>query len=66
MQWIIDSASKKPSRASGKDQFAKRIADELISIVEGRSSAWDRRLLIHKTGTAARANLNNMGGRRYK
>lgn len=38
--------------------FAQRVAEELVSVVEGRSGAWDRRQLVHKNGTAARANLN--------
>ncbi|KAL2075623.1 hypothetical protein VTL71DRAFT_566 [Oculimacula yallundae] len=57
VQWIIDAASKKSSRGSGKGQFAQRVADEIISVVEGKSSAWEKRALIHKTGTSARANL---------
>lgn len=66
MQWIIDAASKKTSRGSGRGQFAQRIAEELIGVVEGRSGAWDKRLMIHKSGTAARANLNSKGARRFK
>ena len=65
VQWILDAANKKKSRGSGRGMFAQRIADELISVVEGRSSAWERRLLIHKTGTSARANLNSRGAKRF-
>jgi small subunit ribosomal protein S7 len=57
-QWILDAANKKKSRGSGKGQFAQRVAEELISVVEGRSTAWDRRNLVHRAGTTARANLN--------
>ncbi|CZS99284.1 hypothetical protein WAI453_008247 [Rhynchosporium graminicola] len=57
VQWIIDAASKKSSRGSGRGQFAQRVADEIISVVEGKSSAWEKRAMIHKTGTSARANL---------
>ncbi|KAH7342762.1 30S ribosomal protein-like protein S7 [Rhexocercosporidium sp. MPI-PUGE-AT-0058] len=57
VQWILDAASKKKSRGSGKGQFAQRFADEIISVVEGKSSAWEKRSLVHKTGTSARANL---------
>lgn len=64
IKWILDAASKKKSRGSGKGQFAQRVAEEIVSVVEGRSSAWDRRGLIHKTGTAARANLNQLQQRR--
>jgi small subunit ribosomal protein S7 len=59
VQWILDATNKKQSRGSGKAQFAQRFAEELISVVEGRSQAWERRGLIHKTATSARANLNH-------
>ncbi|KAE8450880.1 hypothetical protein EG329_005320 [Mollisiaceae sp. DMI_Dod_QoI] len=58
VQWILDAANKKKSRGSGKGQFAQRFADEIISVVEGKSGIWERRQLIHKTGTSARANLS--------
>ncbi|KUJ22091.1 30S ribosomal protein-like protein S7 [Mollisia scopiformis] len=65
VQWILDAASKKKSRGSGKGQFAQRFADEIISVVEGKSGVWERRQLVHKTGTSARANLNyGVRGRR--
>lgn len=56
--WIIDAASKKPSRGSGPAQFAHRIAEEIIAVVEGRSSIWEKRNAIHKLGVSARANLS--------
>lgn len=58
VKWILDAASKKKSRGSGKGQFAQRFADEIISVVEGKSSAWERRGLVHKSGVSARVNLN--------
>ncbi|KAH8599943.1 30S ribosomal protein-like protein S7 [Bisporella sp. PMI_857] len=61
VEWILDSVSKKKSRGSGRGQFAQRFAEEIIGIVEGRSAAWDRRLMVHKVGTSARANLNHRG-----
>ncbi|RFU31644.1 hypothetical protein B7463_g4668, partial [Scytalidium lignicola] len=66
VQWILDAASKKKSRGSGRGLFAQRFAEEIISVVEGKSSVWERRVLVHKTGTGARANLNysNMQRRR--
>ncbi|KAK2629345.1 hypothetical protein QTJ16_000165 [Diplocarpon rosae] len=57
VQWILDAANKKESRGSGRGQFAQRVASEIISVVEGKSSAWAKRELVHKTGTSARANL---------
>jgi small subunit ribosomal protein S7 len=58
IMWILDAAKRKTSRGSGRGQFAQRVADEIISVVEGKSSAWEKRQLVHKTGTSARANLN--------
>jgi small subunit ribosomal protein S7 len=57
VKWILDAASKKESRGSGRGQFATRVAEEIIRVVEGKSSAWDKRGLLHKTGTSNRANL---------
>jgi small subunit ribosomal protein S7 len=65
VQWILDASNKKHSRGSGRGQFAQRFAEELISVVEGRSSAWERRGLVHKTGTSARANLNYRQFKRF-
>ena len=58
VMWILNVVSKKPSRGSGKDRFAQRVAEELIAVVEGRSGVWERRSLVHKLGVSARANLN--------
>ena len=58
IMWILDAASKKRNRGSGKGMFAQRIAEEIIGVVEGRSSVWQRRDAIHKLGVSARANLN--------
>ncbi|KAI4127203.1 MAG: hypothetical protein LQ338_003322 [Usnochroma carphineum] len=58
VMWILDAASKKPSRGSGRGQFAQRVAEELVAITEGRSGVWDRRGGIHKLAVSARANLN--------
>lgn len=55
--WLLDSAEKRVSKGSGKNQFATRIAEEIISIIEGRSSIWERRQGVHKIATAARINL---------
>jgi small subunit ribosomal protein S7 len=56
-KWIIDAVNKKQSRGSGRGQFAQRVAEEIISVVEGRSAAWDKRALLHKSGTSNRANV---------
>lgn len=65
MTWILDAASKKKSRGSGKDMFAQRVAEEIVSVVEGKSGAWDKRTGVHKLATTARSNLTfGKGGRR--
>jgi small subunit ribosomal protein S7 len=57
VQWILGAASKRRNRGSGKGGFAQRIAEELVSVVEGRSAVWERRNGVHKLGVAARANV---------
>lgn len=67
IMWILDAASKKRSKGSGKTMFAHKIADEMIAIVEGKSSIWEKRQGIHKLGVAARANLNfSLGKKKSK
>lgn len=58
VQWILTAAIKRKNRGSGKGGFAQRVAEEVVAVVEGKSSVWDRRNAIHKLGVAARANLN--------
>lgn len=59
MLWILDVVDKKKSRGSGRKQFASRVAEELVAVVEGRSSVWDKRQIVHKLSTSSRANLNH-------
>ncbi|KHJ32687.1 putative 30s ribosomal protein s7 [Erysiphe necator] len=58
VMWILDAVSKRTNRGSGRGSFAQRFADEVINIVEGKSSAWEKRLMVHKAGTTARNNIN--------
>ena len=58
-KWILDVVEKKPSKGSGRKQLPLRIAEEIVAVVEGRSSVRDKRRLIHKQGTAARANAGS-------
>jgi small subunit ribosomal protein S7 len=55
--WILDVVNKKPSRGSGRGMFPTRVAEEIIAVVEGRSSVWEKRQELHKRGTAVRANV---------
>ncbi|KAI1813847.1 ribosomal protein S7 domain-containing protein [Poronia punctata] len=57
--WIMDIVNRKKANGSGRKQFATRFGQEIVAIVEGRSSVWDRRQIVHKVGTAARANLTH-------
>lgn len=57
--WILDAVKKRPSMGSGKKMLAHRIGEEIVSIVEGTSTLWDRRNTLHKLGTSVRANLNS-------
>lgn len=57
IMWILAAAARRKNRGSGKYMLAQRIAEELISVVEGKSSVWDQRNGLHKQGVAARANL---------
>lgn len=56
--WILDAASKKPNRGSGKDGFALRVAEEIVAVVEGRSAVWEKRQAVHRLATTARANIS--------
>lgn len=63
-QWILDAVNKKQGKGSGRTMFPNRVGEEIVAVVEGRSGVWDKRQLLHKQGTAARANLNHQALRR--
>ncbi|KAK3332043.1 ribosomal protein S7 domain-containing protein [Cercophora scortea] len=65
-QWVLDAVNKKKSKGSGRTMFPHRVAEEIVAVVEGRSSVWDKRHIVHKLGTSARANLNHSALRRRK
>jgi small subunit ribosomal protein S7 len=60
-QWILDVVNKKKSKGSGRNMFPHRVAEEIVAVVEGRSTVWDKRLQVHKAGTSNRANLTHSG-----
>ena len=64
IMWILNAASKKRSMGSGKDMFAHKVAEEIIAIAEGRSGVWEKRMEVHRLGTAARSNLAAQKGQR--
>ncbi|KAI5789012.1 ribosomal protein S7 domain-containing protein [Geopyxis carbonaria] len=51
--WIIEAADKRKVRMG----LAERLAEEIVAVVEGKSTAWDKRLQVHRTAVAARANV---------
>jgi len=53
VMWIIEAADKKKARMS----LAERLAEEIVAVVEGKSSAWEKRQQVHKTAVASRANV---------
>lgn len=57
--WIMETVNKKPSKGSGRTMLAHRIGEELVAVIEGRSTVWDKRQQLHKLGTASRANINS-------
>lgn len=61
IKWILDTVDKKKSKGSGRTMFAHRLAEEIIAVIEGRSSVWEKRQVVHKLGTVSRANLNHPG-----
>ncbi|EKG13280.1 Ribosomal protein S7 [Macrophomina phaseolina MS6] len=58
VEWVLEAASKRRNTGSGKGGFAMRFANELIAVVQGTSSVWQKRDGVHKVAVAARANLN--------
>jgi small subunit ribosomal protein S7 len=64
--WLLENASKKQSRGSGRNTFAHRVAEEVVAVAEGKSSLWEKRRLVHKMGTSARVNVSALTKRRVK
>ena len=62
--WLLEVVNKKPSRGSGRNTFAHRVAEEVVAVVEGRSSLWDKRQLLHKQATTSRINVNALQKKR--
>ncbi|KAI9892440.1 MAG: hypothetical protein M1814_001397 [Vezdaea aestivalis] len=64
--WILETASKKAWRGSGDMGFPHRVSEEVISIAEGRSSIWEKRRELHKSGVSARETLAPRRRRRVR
>ncbi|KLJ13621.1 hypothetical protein EMPG_11457 [Blastomyces silverae] len=61
IKWIIDASQKRKDAA-----LANRVSQEIIAVAEGKSSAWEKRAMVHKQGTAARANIKSLSMRGKK
>lgn len=61
MQWILNSAEKRK-----ETRLADRVAREIISVAEGKSSVWERRAAVHKMGVSARSNVRLLMMRRRR
>ncbi|KAF2674909.1 ribosomal protein S7 [Microthyrium microscopicum] len=53
MKWVLDAARKRKDKT-----FPHRVADVIVSVVEGKSALWERRMNLHKMGVASRVNVN--------
>lgn len=53
VEWIMAASDRKKNMLS----LAERFAAEIVDVVEGRSPAWERRMVIHKLGIVNRANM---------
>lgn len=58
IMWIIDACDKRKRNVS---PFAKRFAEEVVAIVEGKSGVWDKRTAVHRLAIAGRANVGKTG-----
>jgi len=61
IMWLIDAASKRRDKT-----FPHRVADQIVAVVEGRSSLWDKRINLHKLGVASRSNVGFSRSKRKK
>ncbi|KAL1957436.1 hypothetical protein VTO42DRAFT_6004 [Malbranchea cinnamomea] len=52
IKWIIEQSDKRRD-----PEFAKRLAQEIVAVAEGKSPVWDKRAQVHKAGTSARVNV---------
>ncbi|KAK2732657.1 hypothetical protein FQN57_002587 [Myotisia sp. PD_48] len=61
ISWILELADKRKD-----NEFAMRVANEVVSVAEGRSAAWLRRAQVHKIATSSRSNIRMAGMKRRK
>ena len=60
--WILEACDRRKGGTSG---FAKRFAEEIVGIIEGKSTVWSKRENQHRLAVMGRSNLGLVkGGRR--
>ncbi|KAF3482873.1 uncharacterized protein GIQ15_02197 [Arthroderma uncinatum] len=58
ISWILEAADKRRD-----NKLSLRVANEIISIAEGKSSVWLKRAAIHKQAAMSRANIRRSNQR---
>ena len=61
VMWMLDQVDKKKG---GTSPFPKRFAEEVVAVVEGRSSVWERRTALHGLTIRSRVNIASTQRRR--
>lgn len=62
VEWIMAASDRKKAMLSLPERFAA----EIVDVVEGRSPAWERRMIVHKAGIVNRANMTAKPMKRKK
>ncbi|KAF1814088.1 ribosomal protein S7 [Eremomyces bilateralis CBS 781.70] len=57
VMWILAAAEKRAGKGGTKNMFAQKVADEVVAVVEGRSSVWERRNQLHRIAVSNRSNV---------
>ncbi|KAI9733592.1 MAG: hypothetical protein M1834_003194 [Cirrosporium novae-zelandiae] len=66
INWILQAVDSKGKSTGGARPFAQRVADEIVGVIEGRSSVWEKRQAVHRLGVSARANVGTAKKARKK
>ena len=58
IHWVLEATNKRPEMGVGHvPGFARRLADEIVAIVEGKSSVWEKRNMVHRMSVQMRINV---------
>lgn len=58
VMWVLEQVEKRKGAPGG---FARRFAEEVVAVVEGRSACWERRRGVARGGVAGRVHLGVAG-----